>query len=74
MTTDSKQHKFSEYVWSKPCPSGCDDWVCESHQLHVYECECPDLETFLDQGWNPYEGERLVGERLINIIPDAEEN
>ncbi len=49
-------------IWNKPCPGGCDDWVCESHRLHVFECPCPGYEDILGMGWDPYMGEPYTWE------------
>lgn len=40
-------------VWVK-CPGGCDDYWCTLHKAHAWECECPDLEGFLEAGAWPY--------------------
>jgi hypothetical protein len=47
--------------WIK-CPFDCDDWMCEEHKLHVYECDCPTYEEYLEQGWDPYNGEEVTYE------------
>ncbi len=39
-------------VWTR-CPD-CEDWGCNRHFVHVFECECPDYETFLEMGIDPY--------------------
>lgn len=39
-------------LWEK-CP-GCDDYVCNRHGRHAYDCECPDLEGFIELGIDPY--------------------
>lgn len=37
-------------AWIK-CPCGCDEFLCTTHWLHVFECSCPPIEN-----WNrsPY--------------------
>jgi hypothetical protein len=39
-------------IWER-CP-GCDDYVCNLHGRHAYDCPCPDLDTFIDLGVDPY--------------------
>lgn len=41
--------------WFKPCPGGCDEYVCREHATHVFECSCPPWEDCLDAGYDPYE-------------------
>lgn len=33
----------------------CADFICTVHGLHVYDCNCPDVETWMDDGYDPYE-------------------
>ena len=51
---------YGQPVWNKPCPGGCDDWICEAHRLHVYECPWPPYEDILGTGWDPYNGEIYI--------------
>ena len=39
-------------LWMR-CPD-CDDRFCRFHWKHVFECECPDLETMLEDEVDPY--------------------
>jgi hypothetical protein len=40
------------FIWEK-CP-GCDDFVCNVHNQHAHDCQCPDIDTFLAMGIDPY--------------------
>jgi|GEM_PF-6182638 len=44
-----------------PAPPGpawvrcvCGEWWCRVHDLHAFECDCPDLEGWEDLGVDPY--------------------
>jgi len=44
---------------SKACPAwiqcpGCEDYWCTIHKVHVFECDCPDVYTCMENGWDPY--------------------
>ena len=47
-------------MWDK-CP-GCDDYVCNQHGQHAYDCPCPDIDTFAAMNINPY---------LDKVVKDA---
>lgn len=32
----------------------CEDYLCTIHGGHVFDCECPALEEWIDQGVDPY--------------------
>jgi len=36
------------------CRGGCDDYWCTIHKLHVYDCECPGIDVWVDAGAWPY--------------------
>jgi hypothetical protein len=38
-------------AWT-PC-DGCEDFYCQIHQVHAYDCECPAVEDWM-QGLDPY--------------------
>lgn len=41
-------------VW-EPCPD-CDEFICNLHQKHAFECDCPGVETWIgDLEKLPYE-------------------
>jgi len=40
-----------------PCPS-CEDYWCVVHKKHVYDCECPPLEEWVETDRDPYLSER----------------
>jgi len=40
-------------VWEK-CDM-CDDFICNVHQSHVYDCECPGIEFWVDHEVWPYD-------------------
>jgi hypothetical protein len=40
-------------LWVK-CPDGCDEYWCTRHKAHVADCRCPDLETLIVRGLDPY--------------------
>jgi hypothetical protein len=42
-------------IWTR-CP-GCEDYVCNIHDRHAYDCQCPDIDTFVAMGIDPYEDE-----------------
>jgi len=33
----------------------CEDYYCALHDMHVFECPCPNYEDCLDEGFDPYE-------------------
>jgi len=34
----------------------CDDYVCSIHVgQHVYDCSCPDIDTWAESGFYPYD-------------------
>lgn len=38
----------------------CEDWWCTVHHLHVFECECEDLDRFiLNRNLDPYSGKTI---------------
>ena len=38
----------------------CEDWWCKQHKLHVFECECEDLDSFiLNRNLDPYSGKTV---------------
>jgi len=39
-------------LW-KRCPD-CEDWYCNFHHKHVYECGCENMESMLDDDIDPY--------------------
>lgn len=36
-----------------PCDF-CECFWCRIHQLHVWECDCPSLEEWIEDGVDPY--------------------
>lgn len=42
-------------IWER-C-GGCMDYVCNVHGRHAYDCQCPDIDTFLAFGIDPYTDE-----------------
>jgi len=36
-----------------PCRS-CDEYWCVKHEKHVFECDCPPIEEWVEKGTNPY--------------------
>ena len=38
--------------WTK-CDACC-DFMCNYHNMHAWECECPGLEDWLEAGHDPY--------------------
>jgi hypothetical protein len=44
--------KLKPGVWRK-CPL-CDDYLCTLHKMHAYECSCPSIEEWAEQGIDPY--------------------
>ena len=47
-----------EPLWI-PCKD-CEDWWCTVHHLHVFECECEDLDSFiLNRNLDPYSGKTV---------------
>lgn len=36
-----------------PCDM-CGDYWCVKHEKHAWECECPEVEVFFEQGVDPY--------------------
>lgn len=44
------------------CPL-CDDFWCEKHRKHVYDCRCPSIEVWAKAGVSPYKVSK-PGERL----------
>ena len=42
-----------------PCKE-CEDWWCTVCHLHVFECECEDLDSFiLNRNLDPYSGKTI---------------
>jgi hypothetical protein len=39
-------------IWER-C-TGCDDYVCNVHRTHTHDCDCPDIDTMLLLGIDPY--------------------
>lgn len=50
----------------------CEDYICQVHGVHAFECSCPPIETWADSDSDPYspcvmryitplESERLMG-------------
>ena len=35
----------------------CEDFYCSLHDQHAFECDCPSLDDFIAQGYDPYLGE-----------------
>jgi len=33
----------------------CDDYICQIHGVHAFECECAAVEEWVDHGITPYE-------------------
>lgn len=52
----------SEPAWS-PCADGCGDFWCNVHDLHAYDCPCPEIEAWER---DPYG----VAPRIGSIEPD----
>lgn len=38
----------------------CDDYVCNMHGMHAYDCECPDIDAFMLLDIYPYAPGSLV--------------
>lgn len=36
-----------------PCPDGCDDFLCQRHNTHTADCECPPIDDWLPDD-DPY--------------------
>jgi hypothetical protein len=36
------------------CPDGCDEWYCQRHGMHAFECDCSQLEDWTLAGDDPY--------------------
>ena len=32
----------------------CDDFMCNIHNMHVYDCRCPGIERWIENGTDPY--------------------
>lgn len=39
-------------IW-QPCDA-CEDFICLRHHTHVADCDCPDIDTFLENDEWPY--------------------
>lgn len=52
--------------WIK-CDS-CDDYWCTQHEEHAYDCRCPGIEEWYEEGLDPYEGDDFPEE----LIEDEE--
>ena len=37
----------------------CEDFLCNLHEVHVYDCACPDIDKFAELGIYPYENGSL---------------
>jgi hypothetical protein len=58
-------------VTSPPCYAGgpfitpwtlcecCEDFWCNIHNAHAYDCSCPSIEVWCDNGTSPYEPQEI---------------
>ncbi len=42
----------------------CEDFVCNIHQLHVFQCPCPPIDEWVEADHDPY---------LSEITPELKE-
>lgn len=43
----------------------CEDFWCNIHQAHVYDCSCPPIEVWCEQEANPYEPQPIGIEKTV---------
>jgi hypothetical protein len=46
----------------------CDDYWCQIHGQHVFECPCPDIDWWAARQVSPYEP---VSEAMVKCVQDA---
>ena len=49
------RYELTAGCWIK-CPD-CDDAFCTVHNKHTWECDCPSIEVWADEGMDPYSSE-----------------
>lgn len=32
----------------------CDDFICNLHEVHVYDCACPEIDVWIELTIDPY--------------------
>lgn len=42
----------------------CDDYLCEEHEMHAHECECPPVEAWYERNLDPYAGDVFPPEEI----------
>lgn len=51
-------------LWQR-CPL-CEDFWCDLHHQHVFDCPCPTIDEFLEHDCDPY---AMTAKQITNIFP-----